>query len=347
MNRSDDMIEIMKQSANHIDYIRLKNENLEVIVTNYGATILKILVKDKNGKVQDVVLGYDSIEEYQHYDAYLGALVGRVANRIKNGNFSLNNKTYQLPINNGPNCLHGGIHGFSYQIFDYEIKDEKLIFHYVSADGEEGFPGLLDFYATYYLDNDKLIIHYQATSSRDTLINITNHTYFNLSGHPCCIHDHYLCIQSDRYALVDEDGLVTGDIVSSVNTPFDFRNMKQIKEQINKSDPQLLIAKGYDHPFLFNDSKDQVRLYCSETGIELIVSTTLPQAQIYSANYLDGRHGKNHEPMYARDALCIETQNMPDSIHVEKKPTIILKKGQRYDETTSYQLRVKEYAKSK
>lgn len=341
------MIEIIERRMDHIDYIRLKNDKLEVIVTNYGATILKILVKDKNGNVQDVVLGYETIEEYQHYDAYLGALVGRVANRIKNGSFSLNNKTYQLPINNGPNCLHGGIRGFSYQIFDYEISDEKLIFHYISADGEEGFPGLLDFYATYYLANDKLIIRYQATSSQDTLINITNHTYFNLSGHPCSINNHYLCIHSDRYALVDEDGLVTGDVVPSVDTPFDFQSMKQIKEQIDKSDPQLLIAKGYDHPFLFNQPKDQVCLYYPETGIELIVSTTLPQAQIYSANYLDGRPGKNHEPMHARDALCIETQNMPDSIHVEKQPTIILKKGQRYDETTSYQLRVKETAKNK
>lgn len=335
------MIEIIKQLDNHIDYLRLKNEHLEVVVTNYGCTILNVFVKDKNNQIQDVVLGYETIEEYQNYDAYLGALVGRVANRIGKGTFTLNGKTYQLAINNGPNCLHGGIKGFSYQVFDYEIKDDQLIFHYVSEDGEENFPGRLDFYAIYQLIEDRLVIRYQATTSQDTLINITNHSYFNLSGHPCNIDQHYLCIHSDHFAPVDGDGLTTGDIVSSKGTPFDFTKEKQIKEQIYQDHEQLILARGFDHPFIFNQKENQVILYCQETGIELTVSTSLPQAQIYSANYLDGRLGKQGKPMNERDAICIETQNMPDSIHNEKQPTVILKKGDTYDEVTSYQFKVR------
>ena len=335
------MIEIIKQLDNHIDYLRLKNEHLEVVVTNYGCTILNVFVKDKNNQIQDVVLGYETIEEYQNYDAYLGALVGRVANRIGKGTFTLNGKTYQLAINNGPNCLHGGIKGFSYQVFDYEIKDDQLIFHYVSEDGEENFPGRLDFYAIYQLIEDRLVIRYQATTSQDTLINITNHSYFNLSGHPCNIDQHYLCIHSDHFAPVDGDGLTTGDIVSSKGTPFDFTKEKQMKEPIYQDHEQLALARGFDHPFIFNQKENQVILYCQETGIELTVSTSLPQAQIYSANYLDGRLGKHGKPMKERDAICMETQNMPDSIHNEKQPTVILKKGDTYDEVTSYQFKVR------
>lgn len=230
------MIDVIKQLDNKIDYIRLKNEHLEVVVTNFGCTILKVFVKDKNGDIQDVVLGYDTIEDYQNYDAYLGALVGRVANRIANGTFTLNNETYHLAINNGPNCLHGGIKGFSYQIFDYEIKDEQVIFHYISQDGEENFPGTLDFYAIYQLVDDRLVIHYKATTTKDTLINITNHSYFNLSGHPTNIDKHYLCIKSDKYALVNADGLTTGEIRNSKDTAFDFTEEKQIKELIYQKD---------------------------------------------------------------------------------------------------------------
>lgn len=335
------MIEVIKQLDNKIDYIRLKNDVLEVVVTNFGCTILQMLVKDKNGHIQDVVLGYETIEEYQNYDAYLGALVGRVANRIAKGTFTLNDETYHLAINNGPNNIHGGIKGFSYQVFDYEIKDEELIFHYISQDGEENFPGTLDFYAIYKLINDKLVVHYQASTTKDTLINITNHSYFNLSGHPKNIEEHFLQVHASQYALVDGDGLATGEMKNVEGTPFDFRKEKQIKELIDQDDDQLILAKGYDHPFIFTQKDNQVVLYCEDTGLELTVSTTLPQAQIYTANYLDGRLGKNGEPMNARDGICVETQNMPDSIHNEEKPTVILRKGELYDEMTSYQLKVR------
>lgn len=336
------MINSIERLENHIDFISLKNEYLEVEVTNFGCTIVKVLVKDKNNQIQDVVLGYETITDYQNYDAYLGALVGRVANRIGGASFDLNGKTYSLAANNGPNCLHGGIKGFSYQIFDYEIKDnDEVVFHYLSPDGDENFPGNLDFYASYQLVKDKLVIHYWATSDQDTLINITNHSYFNLSGGPCNIDQHLLKVSASQIACVNNDGLTTGNIKDVTNTPFDFREEKYIGDQINQEDEQLKIAKGYDHPFIFDIKDNQVVLYCEDTGIELTVSTTLPQAQLYTANYLDGRIGKYGKPMNARDALCIETQNMPDSIHLEKEPTVILKKGERYDEMTSYQFRVR------
>lgn len=335
------MIEVVKSYEDGKKIFRLKNEKLTVDVSNYGGTILSIVVVDKNGKKQDVVLGYDHLEDYAHYDGYLGALVGRVANRIAKGTFTLNDKTYQLAINNGPNCLHGGVKGFSYRIFDDEIKNDQLILHYFSPDGEEHFPGNLDLYATYELKEDALVINYHATSDQDTLINITNHSYFNINGYPSSIDNHTLQVQAQYFACSDEDGLVTGALRDVDHTPFDFKEEKTIGSQIHQEDEQLTIGHGYDHPFIFNANEDQVKLYSPLTGIELTVSTTLPQAQLYSANYLDGRLGKNGQPMNARDAFAIETQYMPDSIHKERNSKTILRKGEAYDETTSYCFKVR------
>lgn len=335
------MIEVIKHIDDQIDLISMKNEQLEVVVSNYGCTIIKVIMADKNGHKDDVVLGYDDFTQYQTLDAYLGALVGRVANRIKAGQFSLNGQDYHLAVNNGPNHLHGGIKGFSYQVFDYTIEDEHTLkFHYLSKDGEEGYPGDLDLTVTYTLKDDTLTAHYQATSSTDTLINITNHSYFNLSGHKENIYQHTLQIHASQFACVDSDGLTTGELKDVEGTPFDFRQPALIGERVEQDDEQLKIGKGFDHPFLFDTQSNQVILTHEPTGRQLIVSTTLPQAQIYTANYLDGRLGKYGERYYARDAVCIETQNMPDAIHLEEHPTTLLKKGETYDEITSYQFKV-------
>lgn len=335
------MIEVIKHIDNQIDLISMKNEQLEVVVSNYGCTIIKVIMADKNGHKDDVVLGYDDFTQYQTLDAYLGALVGRVANRIKAGQFSLNGQDYHLAVNNGPNHLHGGIKGFSYQVFDYTIEDEHTLkLHYLSKDGEEGYPGDLDLTVTYTLKDDTLTAHYQATSSADTLINITNHSYFNLSGHKENIYQHTLQIHASQFACVDSDGLTTGELKDVEGTPFDFRQPALIGERVEQDDEQLKIGKGFDHPFLFDTQSNQVILTHEPTGRQLIVSTTLPQAQIYTANYLDGRLGKYGERYYARDAVCIETQNMPDAIHLEEHPTTLLKKGETYDEITSYQFKV-------
>ena len=335
------MIEVIKHIDDQIDLISMKNEQLEVVVSNYGCTIIKVIMADKNGHKDDVVLGYDDFTQYQTLDAYLGALVGRVANRIKAGQFSLNGQDYHLAVNNGPNHLHGGIKGFSYQVFDYTIEDEHTLkLHYLSKDGEEGYPGDLDLTVIYTLKDDTLTAHYQATSSADTLINITNHSYFNLSGHKENIYQHTLQIHASQFACVDSDGLTTGELKDVEGTPFDFRQPALIGERVEQDDEQLKIGKGFDHPFLFDTQSNQVILTHEPTGRQLIVSTTLPQAQIYTANYLDGRLGKYGERYYARDAVCIETQNMPDAIHLEEQPTTILRKGETYDETTSYQFKV-------
>lgn len=335
------MIEVVKHIDDQIDLISMKNEQLEVVVSNYGCTIIKVIMADKNGHKDDVVLGYDDFTQYQTLDAYLGALVGRVANRIKAGQFSLNGQDYHLAVNNGPNHLHGGIKGFSYQVFNYTIEDEHTLkLHYLSKDGEEGYPGDLDLTVIYTLKDDTLTAHYQATSSADTLINITNHSYFNLSGHKENIYQHTLQIHASQFACVDSDGLTTGELKDVEGTPFDFRQPALIGERVEQDDEQLKIGKGFDHPFLFDTQSNQVILTHEPTGRQLIVSTTLPQAQIYTANYLDGRLGKYGERYYARDAVCIETQNMPDAIHLEEHPTTLLKKGETYDEITSYQFKV-------
>lgn len=335
------MIKIIDKIDDKIDLIQLKNDNLEVVVSNYGCTIIKVLMKDKDGNIDDVVLGYDNFSDYQTKDAYLGALVGRTANRIGKGKFTLNGKTYQLPINNGPNCLHGGIKGFSYQIFDYQITDDNTVeFAYLSKDQEEGYPGNLDFKAIYTLKDNQLKVNYRATSDQDTIINITNHSYFNLSGAKEDIYDHHLLVHSDKYACIDQDGLPTGKFNDLKNTPFDFTTLRRIGNQIDLEDEQLKLGAGYDHPFIFNQDHDQVVLYHPKTQRKLTVSTSLPGAQIYSANYLDGRIGKYGISYPKRYAMCIETQNLPDAINLEENPSTILKKGDVYDEWTTYTFEV-------
>lgn len=335
------MIRVIEKLEDGIDIISMKNDDLEVVVSNFGCTIIKVLMKDKNGNIDDVVLGYDDFQSYQTLDAYLGALVGRIANRIGKGKFSLNGEEYTLAINNGPNHLHGGIKGFSYQVFDYEIKDERTIeFHYLSKDGEEGYPGNLDLKVIYELKGDTVCVRYLATTDKDTIINITNHSYFNLSGKKENIYHHLLEVKADRFACVDPDGLPTGEFKAVEGTPFDFNTPAYIGERVDCDDEQLKIGKGFDHPFIFTTDHNQVILTHEKSGRSLIVSTTLPGAQIYTANYLDGRLGKYGHHYDARDAVCIETQNLPDAIHLEENPTTILKKGEVYDEMTSYQFKV-------
>ena len=335
------MVEIKKELDDDIVVIGLENKDFYVEVTNFGCTLLKAVVKDKEGNPCDCVLGFPEVSDYQKRDGtYLGALVGRVCNRIEKGNFTLNGKTYNVPINNGPNSLHGGIEGFSYKVFDYEFIEDGVKFHYVSKDGEEGYPGTLDFYAYYTIEGTSLHMRYEATSDQDTIINITNHSYFNLSGHKHNIYNHTLKIDADYYEHVDADGLATGEKEAVEGTPFDFRIPAKIGERVEVDHPQLKLGNGFDHHFFFTTDKNQVVLEDEESGRRLTVSTTLPGAQIYTANYLDGRIGKNGESYNARDAVCIETQNLPDAIHIEKNPSTILRKGETFDAQTSYCLEV-------
>lgn len=316
----------------------LKNDTNQVYVTNYGATLLSWLVIDTHNTLIDLVLGYETIEEYQTYDGYLGACLGRVANRIQQGKFSLNGSQYTLPINNGPNTLHGGTTGFSHQIFDWEILTDSCVrFSLVSPNKDQGFPGTVQAAITYTLENDTLHIHYEAQSDADTILNLSNHTYFNLDGTET-IKNHVLQVKADCFAPVDADGLVTGAI-EPVSTMMDMRKEKPIKDILDSEDPQIRIAHGLDHPYLFNEKKDPIRLYSPESGLELIVNTSYPQAQIYTANYLDGRIGKYKKPMQAQCAICLETQYMPNDINLDPHSKTILRKGEKYDEWTSFTVR--------
>lgn len=337
------MIQIIERFENKIDFISMKNDQLEVVVTNLGCTILKVLMEDKNGNIDDVVLSYDDILNKGQTGTYFGALVGRVANRIKRGKFTLNDHEYTLAVNNGPNHLHGGLKGFSYQVFDYEIKDENTIeFTYFSKDMEEGYPGNMNLKSIYTLENDKLTIRYLAECDQDTLINITNHSYFNLSGVKENIYHHKLEMQADRFACIDSNGLPTGEIRNVENTPFDFTKGAMIKERIDLDYDQIQAGSGIDHPFIFKEDvkENQVILTHEESGRKLTVSTTLPGTQIYCGNFLNHDPGKYGQHYCRRAGICIETQNLPDAIHIEENPSTILKKGQVYDETTSYQFEV-------
>lgn len=335
---------ILETRDDGLEIIELENDKMKVVVSNFGGVILSLKVKDRNGLWQDVVLGYESLNDYKHYDKYVGALVGRVANRIRNGEFELNGKTYHTPVNNGPNSNHGGEKGFSFRPFKTLLKDDRVLFSRVSPDGEEGYPGTLHFMAEYVLRDDILILHYTAQSDEDTLLNITHHSYFNLSGYPCAIDDHILSVRADEYGKVDENGLYTGEIASVEGTPFDFRKARTIKTALDAedTDEQIKLGAGLDHHFFFTADKNQVVLYSPHTGIEMTVSTSMPGAQIYTANYLDGEKGKNGFPLERRDAVCIETQCTPDDIHVNKEnPETLLKKGETYDEWTSYRFKTR------
>lgn len=324
-----------------IDFIEMKNDALKVVVTNYGCHILSIYMKDKEENWGDVVLGFKDLETYETQDKYIGALVGRFANRIKAGHFSLNGKNYQLAINNGPNHLHGGIDGFNHQVFDYRIENNQVIFTYLSKDKEEGYPGNLTLEVTYALNDQQLDVHYHAVSDQDTLINITNHSYFNLSSEKENILNHDLCVKADKIACIDADGLPTGEIMAVKQTPFDFNQMHRIGECLKQNHLQLQLGNGLDHPFILSDTKDQICLYHALTGRQLTVSTSLPCVQIYTANYLDGGlTGKYGYAYQSRDAVCIETEYLPDGIHLEKEPQCILKKGENYDAYTSYRFEV-------
>ncbi len=336
------MVKVKEKFENGIDILEISNSKLRVEITNFGCTILKVITDDINGKPCDCVLGFKEFSDYQKRNgSYLGALVGRVCNRIEKGTFTIDNIEYKIPINNGPNSLHGGIEGFSYKVFDYEFIEDGIKFHYVSKDQEEGYPGNLDFYAIYWLENNSLHIQYDAISDQDTLVNITNHSYFNLNGFASNIDDHMLKISSSKFGCVDEDGLFTGQLRNVEYSPFDFRKETRIGNQIHSKDEQLSIAKGYDHPYVFDTRENQVSLYSLKSGIELIVSTTYPSAQIYSANYLKSQIDKYGIEMHPQDALCIETSYLPDSIHKEKNSKTLLRANQLYNEETVYTFEVK------
>ena len=336
----------------------LKNElGMEVAVTNYGAKIVSILVPDKNGKMTDVVTGHNSIDEYlTSEEPYFGAICGRYANRIAKGQFTIDGKSYQLPINNGPNSLHGGIKGYNSMVWDVKETTENTIkLSYLSIDGEEGYPGNLTITVTYTLSADKnaLRIDYHAATDKPTVLNLTNHSYFNLSGSGDeYIGDHMLEINADYYLPTDETAIPYGEKEAVEGTPMDFRTPMEVGARINDDFQQLIYGKGYDHTYVLNnESKNAEGLdlcaRCSspKTGIEMTCYTSEPGVQLYTGNWMTGNFvakGGVRYPM--RAALCLETQHFPDSPNQPSYPTTELYPGKENDylSTTTFEFGIKE-----
>jgi aldose 1-epimerase len=329
----------------------LKNKNnASVAITNYGGRLVSLLVPDNKGTLTDVILGYDSLKNYQKpKEPYFGAIIGRYGNRIAKGKFNIGGKAYQLDINDGVNTLHGGFKGFYSRVFTpKQISANELQLTYTSADGEGGYPGNLSVKVTYTLSDDNALkIAYEATTDKPTIVNLTNHAYFNLNGAGNkTITDNLLKINADRFTPVDTTLIPTGKLQAVKGTPFDFTAFKAIGTDIGKTDEQLKNGKGYDHNFVLNKADINTSIATVKspvTGIIMDVYTEEPGLQFYSGNFLTGAsHDGKHGAAYGyRSALCLETQHFPDSPNQPSFPSTLLKPNQTYKTTTIYKFSAK------
>lgn len=323
-----------------VDLFLLENDNdIKVNITNFGGIISHILVPDKNDKPTDVVLGFDNLNDYLGKHPYFGAIVGRCANRIKNGEFSLNDRKFKLVKNNGGNHLHGGTLGFDKKV--WFAKTEKaadevtLILSYTSVDMEEGYPGKLKTEVRYSLNNDnEIIIDYHAISDRDTILNLTNHSYFNLNGDGEDILEHKLKLDCSFYTPVDETSIPTGEILSVKGTAFDFRKQKLIGKDWGE------LENGYDHNFILNGEPGRLNWFgqvnSERSGILMHIATTEPGVQLYTSNYVDNIKGKKAVVYQKYSAFCLETQHFPDSPNNPHFPSVILREGEEYTQKTIF-----------
>lgn len=333
------------------DLFVLKNKNgMEVCITNFGGRIVSVMVPDKDGVMRDVVLGFDSIQDYIKFPSDFGATIGRYANRINQGKITVDGVEYQLPRNNYGHCLHGGPKGYQYQVFDArQLSSQVLELTYLSKDGEEGFPGNLTCKVTFSLtDDDAIDIRYSAETDRTTVVNMTNHSYFNLDGDPSKSNlDYLLTIDADAYTPVDSTFMTTGEIVSVEGTDMDFRTPTAVGARIDNDFEQLKNGKGYDHNWVLNTKGDITRpcatLESPVTGIVLDVYTNEPGIQIYAGNFLDGTLTGKKGIVYGRRAsVCLETQKYPDTPNKPEWPSALLKPGEKYDSHCIFQFSVKK-----
>ena len=335
-----------------IGLFTLNARGLEVRAIPYGAIIVSIRVPDRRGDLADVVLGFDDLQGYLERSRYFGAVVGRYGNRIANGRFSLDGRTYQLATNNGPNHLHGGNKGFDKVLWTITTKDapegSQAIFSRTSKDGEEGYPGNLQVRVTYTLtEKNELIVDYHATTDKATPVNLTQHSYFNLAGEGSGdILGHQLTIDADRYTPVDDTLIPTGELAPVQGTPFDFRQPTAIGARIDQDNPQLKNGKGYDHNWVLTRKgtglQHAARLTDPKSGRTMDVATTEPGLQFYSGNFLDGTIKGKAGHVYAhRSGLCLETQHFPDSPNKPNFPSTILQPGKAYQSRTVFTFSVK------
>jgi aldose 1-epimerase len=332
----------------------LTNANkVEVKIITYGGIITSVRVPDRDGNMANVVLGFSNLDDYLTKSPYFGSITGRYANRIAKGKFTLDDKEYTLATNNAPNSLHGGVKGFDKQVWD--AKDvtgndgPSLELSRVSPDGEEGYPGNLTVKVTYTLtDDNELRMDYSATTDKTTVVNLTNHSYFNLAGNGSGpVYDQILMVDADKFTPVDETLIPTGELASVEGTPFDFRVPKPISAGIRSSDAQMILGRGYDHNFVLN-RKDNTsmmlaaRLYEPHSGRTLEVLTMEPGLQVYTGNFLDGTIVGSSGGMYRQgEGICLETQHFPDSPNQADFPSTVLKPGDTYSTSTIYKFTVR------
>jgi aldose 1-epimerase len=335
-----------------VDLYTLKNRNgLQVEITNYGGAVVTIRTPDRRGRMGDIALGYDDLRGYLADTAYFGALIGRYANRIAGGKFTLNGVEYQLAQNNGVNHLHGGVRGFNKVVWQAREMDHAdgvaLELTYLSKDKEEAYPGNLTVTATYVLSNaNELRIEYTATTDKETVVNLTHHSYFNLAGPGMGdVLRHEVKLNADKFTPVDETLIPTGELKAVKGTPFDFSRATAIGSRINQADDQLVLGKGYDHNFVLNKQGQELSLaanvYEPSSGRVLEMWTTEPGMQLYTGNFLDGVRGKAGKVYHRRGGFCLEAQHFPDSPNKPAFPSTVLKPGERYTQTTVYKFMVR------
>jgi aldose 1-epimerase len=330
-----------------VDLYTLKNtKGMEVKISTLGGTIVSWTAPDRNGKYDDITLGMDSLQGYLDGVPFFGALVGRYGNRIAKGKFSLNGEEYTLAINNGENALHGGLRGFDkrvWQVSDFDENKSRLVLHYTSTDGEEGYPGELKVKVVYTLaDDNSLKIDYEATTDKATVVNLTNHAYFNFAGLGSSIENHEVMIAADKFLPVDKGLIPTGELATVSGTPMDFTSFHQISERINDTTfDQIALGGGYDHCWVFTDSSSNMKLVAkvkeASSGRQMEVYTTEPGVQFYSGNFLNGSAiGKNGKVYSKRTGFCLETQHFPNSPNQANFPSTVLNPGETYKSSTRY-----------
>ncbi|MFL2591206.1 MAG: aldose epimerase family protein [Flavobacteriaceae bacterium] len=331
------------------DLFLLENENLKIFVTNYGARIVSLIVQDRFGNPLDVVLGFKSIDDYlKANEPYHGATIGRYANRISKGIFSLGNKKYNLPVNNGLNHLHGGPNGFHNKIWNLvSIAKEKIVMSLNSEDGEMGYPGNLNVELTYQLVDSQLEISYSATTDKKTPINLTNHSFFNLAGEGSgTINNHILKLNSDFYTPVDSTLIPLGEKQAVDDSPFDFRLPKSIGSEVDSDDEQIFYGGGYDHNFVLNKPYQDTLSFAASVheptkGIRMEIFTTEPGIQFYGGNFMDGSDvGKYGKKFLYRESFALETQHYPDSPNNKNFPNVYLLPFKTYSSQSIYKFSV-------